>query len=101
MCCITSKHTYSFLLSGWFKQIASHLLSFCLIFGIIFNQSISFCVLQEFKGHVGGVIVNCVDTTGAGDAFVGAILKSLASDPDLYKVLLLIFTISPFFFFFN
>lgn len=40
---------------------------------------------REFKGHVGGVIVNCVDTTGAGDAFVGAILKSLASDPDLYK----------------
>lgn len=59
MCRITSKYTYSFLLLGWFKQIANNLLSFRLIFGIIFNQSISFRVVQEFKGHVGGGVVNC------------------------------------------
>lgn len=40
---------------------------------------------KEFKGKVGGVKVNAVDTTGAGDAFVSGILKSLASDLNLYK----------------
>ncbi|KAK3447288.1 hypothetical protein EUGRSUZ_A02848 [Eucalyptus grandis] len=40
---------------------------------------------KEFKGRVAGVKVKPVDTTGAGDAFVGGILYCLASDPDLYK----------------
>ncbi|KAK2650477.1 hypothetical protein Ddye_017966 [Dipteronia dyeriana] len=40
---------------------------------------------KEFKGQVTGVEVDCVDATGAGDAFVGGVLNSLASDPDLYK----------------
>ena len=40
---------------------------------------------KEFKGKVTGVEVDCVDATGAGDAFVGGVLNSLASDPDLYK----------------
>ncbi|KAL5796309.1 hypothetical protein ACOSQ2_001129 [Xanthoceras sorbifolium] len=40
---------------------------------------------QEFKGKVGGVKVDCVDTTGAGDAFVGGVLNSLAADLNLYK----------------
>ncbi|XP_057980378.1 probable fructokinase-7 [Malania oleifera] len=40
---------------------------------------------KEFKGKVGGIKVNAVDTTGAGDAFVGGVLNSLASDLNLYK----------------
>lgn len=42
--------------------------------------------VQQFKGRVPGVKVKPVDTTGAGDAFVGGILKSLASDMNLYQV---------------
>lgn len=42
--------------------------------------------MQEFKGRVAGVKVNAVDTTGAGDAFVGGLLNSLAADLNLYKV---------------
>uniref|UniRef100_A0A2N9FMZ2 fructokinase n=1 Tax=Fagus sylvatica TaxID=28930 RepID=A0A2N9FMZ2_FAGSY len=41
---------------------------------------------KEFKGRVVGVKVDAVDTTGAGDAFVGGILNILTSDPNLYKV---------------
>ncbi|KAI3705827.1 hypothetical protein L1987_76071 [Smallanthus sonchifolius] len=40
---------------------------------------------QQFKGRVPGVKVKPVDTTGAGDAFVGGILSILASDTNLYK----------------
>ncbi|KAJ8771513.1 hypothetical protein K2173_026690 [Erythroxylum novogranatense] len=40
---------------------------------------------KEFKGRVAGVKVKPVDTTGAGDAFVGGILSKLASDTDLFK----------------
>ncbi|KAL2920572.1 putative fructokinase-7 [Bienertia sinuspersici] len=40
---------------------------------------------QTFKGRVGGVKVKPVDTTGAGDAFVGGFLSSLASDLNLLK----------------
>ncbi|KAJ8752934.1 hypothetical protein K2173_008669 [Erythroxylum novogranatense] len=40
---------------------------------------------KEFKGRVAGVKVNPIDTTGAGDAFVGGILSNLASDLDLFK----------------
>ncbi|KAK3035632.1 hypothetical protein RJ639_033160 [Escallonia herrerae] len=40
---------------------------------------------KEFHGRVSGIKVIAVDTTGAGDAFVGGLLNSLASDPDLYK----------------
>ncbi|XP_050203610.1 probable fructokinase-7 [Mercurialis annua] len=40
---------------------------------------------KAFKGRVAGVQVNAVDTTGAGDAFVGGILNKLASDLNLFK----------------
>ncbi|CAL1405081.1 unnamed protein product [Linum trigynum] len=40
---------------------------------------------KEFKGRVPGVKVKPVDTTGAGDAFVGGLLSSLASDPSILK----------------
>ncbi|KAK2965859.1 hypothetical protein RJ640_027146 [Escallonia rubra] len=40
---------------------------------------------KEFHGRVSGIKVVAVDTTGAGDAFVGGLLNILASDPDLYK----------------
>ncbi|XP_041004282.1 probable fructokinase-5 [Juglans microcarpa x Juglans regia] len=35
---------------------------------------------KSFKGKVAGFSVNTVDTTGAGDAFVGALLVSMAID---------------------
>ncbi|KAL8104207.1 hypothetical protein AgCh_028437 [Apium graveolens] len=38
----------------------------------------------EFKGRVSGLKVKVMDTTGAGDAFVGVILNSLASEWNLY-----------------
>ncbi|OWM79492.1 hypothetical protein CDL15_Pgr022904 [Punica granatum] len=40
---------------------------------------------QDFKGRVPGVKAKPVDTTGAGDAFVGGILYRLAADLNLYK----------------
>ncbi|GMH18410.1 hypothetical protein Nepgr_020251 [Nepenthes gracilis] len=40
---------------------------------------------QNFRGRVTGVKVKAVDTTGAGDAFVGGILSILASDITLYQ----------------
>ncbi|XP_024961980.1 probable fructokinase-7 [Cynara cardunculus var. scolymus] len=40
---------------------------------------------KDFHGKVGGVKVKCVDTTGAGDAFVGGFLCSLASNLQLLK----------------
>ncbi|KAF5732987.1 putative fructokinase [Tripterygium wilfordii] len=40
---------------------------------------------KDFKGKVAGVKVDCVDATGAGDAFVAGVVNSLASEPDLYK----------------
>lgn len=42
--------------------------------------------IQEFKGRVLGVKVKAVDTTGAGDAFVGGILSKLASNLNLFEV---------------
>ncbi|GFZ15259.1 pfkB-like carbohydrate kinase family protein [Actinidia rufa] len=42
-------------------------------------------VVKQFKGRVPGVKVKAVDTTGAGDAFVGGILNSLASDLSLHE----------------
>lgn len=42
--------------------------------------------MQAFKGKVLGVKVDAVDTTGAGDAFMGGLLSKLASDLNLYKV---------------
>lgn len=41
---------------------------------------------QQFKGRVSGVKVKPVDTTGAGDAFTGAILYCLAADLNVLKV---------------
>ncbi|KAI3764490.1 hypothetical protein L2E82_14499 [Cichorium intybus] len=40
---------------------------------------------KDFHGKVGGVKVKCVDTTGAGDAFVGGLLYNLASNIQLFK----------------
>ncbi|KAJ9171304.1 hypothetical protein P3X46_014691 [Hevea brasiliensis] len=42
-------------------------------------------LLLAFKGKVTGIKVDAIDTTGAGDAFVGGILNKLASDLNLYK----------------
>ncbi|CAN6565028.1 unnamed protein product [Malus baccata var. baccata] len=40
---------------------------------------------QKFHGRVGGVKVKPVDTTGAGDAFVGGVLNSIASNLSLFQ----------------
>ncbi|CAA2985093.1 probable fructokinase-7 [Olea europaea subsp. europaea] len=40
---------------------------------------------KQFKGRVHGVQVKPIDTTGAGDAFVGGFLYCLASDMNLYQ----------------
>lgn len=40
---------------------------------------------KEFGGRVGGVKVDTIDTTGAGDAFAAGILSQLAKDMSLIK----------------
>ncbi|KAL9671671.1 hypothetical protein QQ045_009241 [Rhodiola kirilowii] len=40
---------------------------------------------KTFKGKVSGYSVKTVDTTGAGDSFVGALLVSIASDPSIFQ----------------
>lgn len=40
---------------------------------------------KDFNGRVGGLKVEPVDTTGAGDAFVGGILSQLSCDLSLYQ----------------
>ncbi|XP_054801444.1 probable fructokinase-7 [Prosopis cineraria] len=40
---------------------------------------------KEFKGRVAGVKVKAVDTTGAGDSFVGGLLYSVASDLSIFQ----------------
>lgn len=40
---------------------------------------------KEFKGRVNSIEVKAVDTTGAGDSFVGGLLTNLASDINLYQ----------------
>ncbi|KAL9239138.1 hypothetical protein vseg_013487 [Gypsophila vaccaria] len=40
---------------------------------------------KNFKGSIKGFSVDTVDTTGAGDAFVGSFLYSLAKDPSLLE----------------
>lgn len=47
--------------------------------------------MQDFKGKVSGFAVKTIDTTGAGDAFVGALLVSLAKDSSLFQVLFSVF----------
>ncbi|TYJ07161.1 hypothetical protein E1A91_A12G285200v1 [Gossypium mustelinum] len=42
-------------------------------------------LIKAFKGRVPGIKVKAVDTTGAGDAFVGGLLSSLASDLNLFQ----------------
>ncbi|KAL4557138.1 hypothetical protein LXL04_035309 [Taraxacum kok-saghyz] len=49
----------------------------------LFHQNLK--LLLQFRGRVAGVKVKPVDTTGAGDAFVGGILSKLALDTNLYK----------------
>ncbi|KAG1354667.1 putative fructokinase-7 [Cocos nucifera] len=41
---------------------------------------------KTFNGKAKGIKVKCVDTTGAGDAFMSGVLSILASNFDLYRV---------------
>ncbi|KAK4489981.1 hypothetical protein RD792_000635 [Penstemon davidsonii] len=40
---------------------------------------------KSFKGRVGGFSVKTVDTTGAGDSFVGSLLVSIAKNPSIFQ----------------
>ncbi|KAG9152157.1 hypothetical protein Leryth_019727 [Lithospermum erythrorhizon] len=40
---------------------------------------------KSFRGRVAGYSVKAVDTTGAGDAFVGSLLVDIAQDPEIYQ----------------
>ncbi|KAJ7514809.1 hypothetical protein O6H91_23G060200 [Diphasiastrum complanatum] len=40
---------------------------------------------EEFHGRVDGIKVQAIDTTGAGDAFVGGLLSQIVSNLFLYK----------------
>ena len=41
---------------------------------------------KDFKGSLPGYSVNTVDTTGAGDAFVGSLLINVAKDDSIFYV---------------
>ncbi|KAK4389959.1 putative fructokinase-5 [Sesamum angolense] len=41
--------------------------------------------IKSFKGRVDGFSVKTIDTTGAGDAFVGALLVSIAKKPSIMQ----------------
>jgi fructokinase len=40
---------------------------------------------KDFKGSVSGFAVKTIDTTGAGDAFVGSLLVSIANDNSIFE----------------
>lgn len=42
--------------------------------------------MQNFHGSVGAFHVKTVDTTGAGDAFVGALLTKIVDDQSVLEV---------------
>ncbi|GKG22273.1 probable fructokinase-5, partial [Tanacetum coccineum] len=44
---------------------------------------------KTFKGKVPGFSVKPIDTTGAGDSFVGSILCSIAKDNSIFTVKLI------------
>lgn len=57
----------------------------------IFNYADKFCFSfysreQNFRGHVDAYHVNAVDTTGAGDSYVGALLCKIVDDHSLIEV---------------
>lgn len=54
-------------------------------FFVIFIQHLLLW-LQDFRGAVKGIAVKPIDTTGAGDAFVGAMLRKIADDQSALQV---------------
>jgi fructose-1-phosphate kinase PfkB-like protein len=60
-------------------QVALIILSVLTIF-------LLFCTNQNFKGSVDAFHVNAVDTTGAGDSFVGALLGKIVDDQSILEV---------------
>lgn len=43
-------------------------------------------IMQNFRGSVEALSVKAVDTTGAGDAFVGALLCKIVNDQSVMEV---------------
>lgn len=57
---------------------------------IVVTQGVAGCtyVTRQYIGHVGSIAVDAVDTTGAGDAFVAALLQALLADDGLIEGLI-------------
>lgn len=53
---------------------------------ITFLSHILCLEMQKFHGHVSGLKVQPVDTTGAGDAFCAGLLSQIAKSPALVEV---------------
>lgn len=53
---------------------------------ILFQLLIKLMVVQNFKGAVEGYSLKRVDTTGAGDAFMGALLRKIVDDLSIIEV---------------
>lgn len=53
---------------------------------VMVNPKQVFIVSQDFKGWVYGFEVEAIDTTGAGDSFVGGFLSILSAHKHIYKV---------------
>jgi len=50
------------------------------------HKDVFIVVTQDFKGWVYGFEVEAIDTTGAGDSFVGGFLSILSAHIHIYKV---------------
>lgn len=84
---------------SWMHELEPNWLSSfpCLLihngFGYVNHVHVLVVAHQDFRGWVSGFEVEAVDTTGAGDSFVGGFLSILAAHKHIYKVTTLLFYI--------